>query len=418
MDNMRMRDESRVLALPGSITKAVPWFSTRPAVPPLESTLVTTDWLIVGAGLTGCTFAERIAAELGQRVILIDSRNHVGGNAYDYYNSDGILVHKYGPHIFHTNSQRVWDYLSRFTSWRPYFHQVLGVVEGHKVPVPFNLNSIAELFPKGLASRLEDALLRSFPYGAKVPILKMLQSEDGIGADKDLRFLADFVYKNVFLGYTIKQWGLKPEELDPSVTARVPIHVSRDNRYFQDTYQSMPADGFSAMFERMLAHRNIRIMLQTDFRSIEREISHKRLIFTGPMDEYFDTLHGGLPYRSLKLDFETVGTERYQETGTVNFPNEHALTRCTEFKYLTGQTHAKTTIAREYPCPYVPGETVPYYPVPRAENAGLYGKYLDEAKKLKGKVVFAGRLADYKYYNMDQAVAHALKVFEQQVANQ
>ena len=368
-----------------------------------------TDWLIVGAGLTGCTLAERIATELNQQVVLIDSRNHVGGNAYDYYNSDGILVHKYGPHIFHTNSRRVWDYLSRFTSWNPYSHEVLGVVDGHKVPVPFNLNSIDRLFPRGLASRLEDALLRHFDFGAKVPILKMLESED-----KDLRFLADYVYKNVFLGYTMKQWGLKPEELDPSVTARVPIHVSRDNRYFQDAYQSMPAHGFSSMFGKMLSHRNIRIMLQTDYRAVEREISCNRLIFTGPMDEYFNTLHGALPYRSLKPEFETLAIERYQETGTVNFPNEHAMTRTTEFKYLSGQTHSKTTIVREYPCPYVPGETVPYYPVPRAENAGLYSRYLDEAKKLKS-VVFAGRLADYKYYNMDQAVAHALKVFEQQV---
>ena len=372
-----------------------------------------TDWLIVGAGLTGCTLAERIATELDQRVLLIDTRSHVGGNAYDYYNPDGILVHKYGPHIFHTNSQKVWDYLSRFTAWRPYFHQVLGVVDGHRVPVPFNLNSIAQLVPSGLASRLEDALLRHFTYGAKVPILKLLQHED-----TDLRFLADYVYKNVFLGYTIKQWGLRPEELDPSVTARVPIHVSRDNRYFQDTYQSMPAQGFSAMFNQMLAHRNIRIMLQSGFHAIENEVSYKKLIFTGPMDEYFNTLHGALPYRSLRLEFETLAAESYQETGTVNYPNEHAMTRTTEFKYLSGQVHSKTTIVREYPCAYVPGETVPYYPVPRVENAGLYGKYLEEAKKLKGKVVFAGRLADYKYYNMDQAVAHALKVFEQQVAGQ
>lgn len=370
-----------------------------------------TDWLIVGAGLTGCTLAERIATELGQTVILIDSRNHVGGNAHDYYNADGILVHKYGPHIFHTNSQRVWDYLSRFTGWREYFHQVFGVVEGHRVPVPFNLNSIVQLFPAGLAARLEEALLRSYMYGAKVPILQLLQSDD-----KDLRFLADYVYKNVFLGYTIKQWGLRPEELDPSVTARVPVHVSRDNRYFQDTYQSMPAQGFSAMFDRMLAHKNIRIMLQTDYRAVEREITFKKLIFTGPMDEYFDSLYGALPYRSLRLEFETVGAEWFQETGTVNFPNEYAMTRITEFKHLSGQNHAKTTIVREYPCAYQRGETVPYYPVPRAENAGLYGRYLEEAKKLKGTVVFAGRLADYRYYNMDQAVAHALKVFEQEVA--
>ena len=369
-----------------------------------------TDWLIVGAGFTGCTLAERIANELNQRVVLIDSRNHIGGNAYDYYNSDGVQVHKYGPHIFHTNSPKVMDYLSQFTAWRAYFHEVLGVVDGHKVPVPFNLNSITKLFPAGLATRLEDALLRNFAYGAKVPILKLLESED-----KDLRFLSDFVYKNVFLGYTTKQWGMKPEELDASVTARVPVVVSRDNRYFQDTYQSMPAHGYTALFDRMLAHRNIQIMLQTDYRSIDGGISYKRLIFTGPMDEYFQSIHGALPYRSLNMEFETLGVERFQETGTVNFPNEHAITRVTELKYLTGQRHDRTTVVREYPCAYQPGVNVPYYPIPRADNAAVYAKYLEEAKKLKGQVVFAGRLADYKYYNMDQAVAHALKVFETQV---
>jgi len=370
-----------------------------------------TDWLIVGAGFTGITLAERIASELDQKVLVIDSRNHVGGNAYDYYNSDGLLVHKYGPHIFHTNSQKVWDYLSGFTTWRPYFHQVLAVVDGHKAPVPFNLNSIEKLFPRGLAGRLEDALLRNFAFGAKVPILKLLEADD-----KDLKFLTDYIYKNVFLNYTVKQWGLKPDELDASVTARVPVHVSRDNRYFQDTYQSMPAHGYSAMFEKMLAHRNIRIMLQTDFRGLEKEISYKRLIFTGPMDEFFHSKHGPLPYRSLRMVFETHDREFFQETGTVNFPNEYDFTRITEMKYLTGQNHVKTTTVREHPCAYVPGETVPYYPIPRAENAERYAKYVEEAKKLKGKVVFAGRLADYKYYNMDQAVAHALKVFEQEVA--
>ena len=369
-----------------------------------------TDWLIVGAGFSGCTLAERIATELNQRVILVDSRNHIGGNAYDYYNSDGIQVHKYGPHIFHTNSQRVMDYLSRFTDWRPYSHEVLGVVEGHKVPVPFNLNSIARLFPAGLAARLEAALLQHFSYGAKVPILKLLECQD-----QDLRFLADYVYKNVFLGYTMKQWGVRPEELDPSVTARVPVHVSRDNRYFQDKFQSMPAHGFTAMFDKMLAHRNIRILLQSDFRSVEGEISYKRLIFTGPMDEYFHSIHGALPYRSLKLEFETIAAAQYQETGTINFPNDQTMTRMTEMKYLTGQVHDRTTVVREYPCPYVPGETVPYYPIPMPDNAERYTRYLDEAKKLRGQVVFAGRLADYKYYNMDQAVAHALKIFEQQV---
>jgi UDP-galactopyranose mutase len=368
------------------------------------------DWLIVGAGFTGCTLAERIATQLDQKVLLIDRRNHVGGNAYDHYDKNGILVHKYGPHIFHTNSKKVWDYLSGFTEWRPYHHHVLAVVEGKQVPVPFNLNSLELLFPRRLAERLECALLEAYGFGVKVPILKMRENP---GAE--LRNLADYIYKNVFYSYTVKQWELKPDELDPSVTGRVPVYISRDDRYFQDTWQAMPRYGYSALFERMLNHRNVRVLLNTDYRELEGMVRFDRMIYTGPVDDYFDYLHGHLPYRSLRFEFVTADQERVQDAGTVNYPNDYDFTRITEQKYLTGQRSPVSTLVYEYPQPYVPGENEAYYPIPREENRGQYNLYLKEAEKLNGSVLLAGRLADYKYYNMDQAVARALKLFEESV---
>ncbi|HVW85191.1 MAG TPA: UDP-galactopyranose mutase [Bryobacteraceae bacterium] len=369
------------------------------------------DWLIVGAGFTGCTLAERIATQLDQKVLLIDRRNHVGGNAYDYHNQNGILLHKYGPHIFHTNSKKVWDYLSAFTDWRPYHHRVLAVVEGKKVPVPFNLNSLRQLFPESLADRMENALLDAYGFGVKVPILRMREHENA-----DLRTLADYIYRNVFYSYTVKQWELKPEELDPSVTGRVPVYVSRDDRYFQDTYQAMPRFGYSALFEKMLDHRNIRILLNTDFRELDGLAKFKRMVYTGPVDDFFDHLHGHLPYRSLRFDFVNVDDDRVQECGTVNYPNDYDFTRITEQKYLSGQKLPGSTLVVEYPQKHVPGKTEPYYPIPREENRLQYNRYLKEVEKLNGTVLLAGRLADYKYYNMDQAVAHALKVFEDSIA--
>ncbi|MGQ9736044.1 MAG: UDP-galactopyranose mutase [Thermaceae bacterium] len=365
------------------------------------------DWLIVGAGFVGAVLAERIASELGKKVVVIDRRKHIGGNAFDFYDDHGILVHRYGPHIFHTESPMVWEYLSRFTEWRPYYHRVLGVVEGVLVPIPINLNSIRLLFPPRLAERLEDKLVGAFGYGARVPILKLREVED-----KDLRFLADYVYRNVFEGYTLKQWGVRPEELSPSVTARVPVLVSRDDRYFQDTYQAMPKHGYTQLFENLLSHPGIRVVLGMDWKEAEREIRFDRVVYTGPIDEFFDYLHGPLPYRSLRFRFEHHPQEEvFQPAATVNYPNEHAFTRVTEFKQLTGQVYPGTTVAYEYPEAYTPGENEPYYPVPREENQEVYERYLAEAKGLKS-VVFAGRLADYRYYNMDQAVARALKVFE------
>ena len=368
------------------------------------------DFLIVGAGFAGAVLAERIATQLNKKVLVVDKRNHIGGNAFDFYDENGILVHKYGPHIFHTNSKKVIDYLSHFTEWRPYFHHVLAVVEGKKVPVPFNLNSMYELFPQKYANKLEEELIKTFGYGQKVPILKLREIPTG-----ELRFLADYIYENVFYGYTLKQWELKPEELDPSVTARVPVYVSRDNRYFQDTYQLMPKEGYARMFERMLSSENIKILLQTDYKEIIDVIEFDKLIFTGPIDEFFDYQFGELPYRSLEFDYKFYQAEYFQEVGTVNFPNSNDYTRITEFKYITGQKSVSTSVAFEYPRKYkAKSGLIPYYPVPKEESNVLYVKYLKEAERVKS-VIFCGRLADYKYYNMDQIVARALTVFEKEV---
>jgi UDP-galactopyranose mutase len=368
------------------------------------------DWLIVGAGFSGCVLAERIASQLGQRVLLMDKRDHIGGNAYDYYNEHGILVHKYGPHIFHTKSKKVWDYLSQFTEWRPYFHHVLGVVEGKKVPIPFNLNSLYALFPPKYAERLEEKLLENFGFGVKVPILKLRESANG-----ELEFLANYIYDNVFVRYTAKQWELKPEELDKAVTGRVPVYISRDDRYFQDPYQAMPKYGYTEMFRKMLAHPNIKVLLNADYREVINDIKFNRMVYTGPIDTFFDYMYGELPYRSLRFSFETLDQEHYQEVGTVNYPNEYDITRITEQKYLSGQTSPKTTLVKEYPQAYVPGINDPYYPVPREENRTRYELYLKEANKLNGSVIFAGRLAEYKYYDMDQAALRALSLFEKEV---
>ncbi|MGD1909646.1 MAG: UDP-galactopyranose mutase [Rivularia sp. (in: cyanobacteria)] len=368
------------------------------------------DWLIVGAGYSGCVLAERIATQLGQRVLLVERRDHIGGNAFDYYNEHGILIHKYGPHIFHTKSKKVWDYLSEFTEWRPYFHHVLGVIEGKKVPIPFNLNSLYELFPPHYAQKLEDLLLENFGFGVKVPILKLRESTSG-----DLGFLADYIYNNVFLHYTTKQWGLKPEELDRGVTGRVPVYISRDNRYFQDTYQAMPKYGYTEMFRRMLSHPNIKVLLNADYREVVNDIQFNRMVYTGPIDTFFDYMHGELPYRSLRFHHETLDREHYQEVGTVNYPNEYDITRITEQKYLSGQTSPKTTLVMEYPQAYIPDKNDPYYPIPREENRKRYELYVKESQKLNGSVIFAGRLAEYKYYNMDQAALRALGLFEKEV---
>jgi len=362
------------------------------------------DYLIVGAGYAGSVLAERLASVAGKKVLLVEKRDHIGGNAYDYYNKDGILIHKYGPHIFHTNSKEVFDYLSRFTAWRPYEHRVLASVDGQLVPIPINLNTINQLYGLNLNSDQVEAFFKS--KAEKVDRVKT--SEDVV-----VGTVGRELYEKFFRGYTRKQWDLDPSELDASVTARVPTRTNKDDRYFTDTYQSMPVQGYSKMFEKMLSHPNIKIMLNTDYKEIVDTIPHKNMIYTGPVDSYFNYCYGKLPYRSLEFKFETVETEKFQSTGTVNYPNEHAYTRITEFKYLTGQKHAKTAIVYEYP----KAEGDPYYPVPRPENAGIYKKYQQLASSMTN-TYFVGRLATYKYYNMDQVVAQSLTLFKKLMQRQ
>ena len=369
------------------------------------------DYLIVGAGYSGSVLAERIASELNKKVLLIDRRGHIGGNSYDYHDDQGILIHKYGPHIFHTNSQKVWLYLSQFTEWIEYYHHVLAMVEGKKVPVPFNMNTLYALFPPKYAEKMEDTLIETFGFGEKIPILKLKETENS-----DLKFLADYIYKYIFLGYTTKQWGLKPEELDQSVTARIPVYISRDDRYFQDKYQGIPRDGYTEMFKKIINKKNIDLLLNTEFKDVENDIAFDKLIFTGPIDEFFGEVHGKLPYRSLKFDLKTYDREFYQEVSQVNYPNNFDFTRITEFKHFNGKPNKYTTVAFEYPQEYVRGENDPYYPVPRPENDEIYKKYCNEASKISSTTLFSGRLAEYKYYNMDQIVAASLSLFEKKIA--
>ncbi len=355
------------------------------------------DYLIVGAGFAGSVLAERLASQLDKRVLIVDKRPHIAGNMYDHYDDAGILVHKYGPHIFHTNSRDVFDYLSQFTAWRPYEHRVLASVDGQLVPIPINLDTVNRLY--GLA--LSGPELTEFFASRAEDRTPVCTSEDVVvGA------IGRELYEKFFRGYTRKQWGLDPSELDASVTARVPTRTNRDDRYFTDTYQAMPHHGYTRLFERLLAHPKISVMLNTDFRAIDGVIPYRGLIYSGPIDAFFEYRHGKLPYRSLDFQFETLDRPVAQAVGTVNYPNEHPYTRTTEFKHLTGQEHAKTSVVYEIPR----AEGDPYYPVPRPENAALYRRYKALADGTAG-VHFVGRLATYRYYNMDQVVAQALKTF-------
>lgn len=368
--------------------------------------MLKADWVIVGAGLTGAVLAERLSSQLGASVLVVDRRPHIAGNVFDRYDEHGLLVHAYGPHIFHTNSTEIWDYLSGFTAWRPYEHRVLASVEGKLVPVPFNLTSLEMLWPRRAAARVENRLVCEFGMGTKVPILRLIEH-----ADAELRAFGRYVYESVFENYTRKQWGLSPLELDPSVTGRVPVLVGRDDRYFQDAYQAMPAQGYTAMVRRMLARPGIRWLLNTDFHEIKDELGRARLIFTGAIDEFLDRRFGALPYRSLRFETQVRSEAAVQPVAQVNYPATGAYTRSTEYKHLTAQRAPLTALAYEYPLEHIPGENEAFYPIPRAENRSLYERYRAEAGRASPQTLFAGRLADYRYYNMDQAVARALAVF-------
>ena len=355
------------------------------------------DYLIVGAGFAGSVLAERLATQAGKKILIIDTRSHIAGNAYDHYNDDGILVHKYGPHIFHTNSREVFEYLSQFTDWRTYEHHVLASVDGQQVPIPINLDTINTLY--GL--KLTSFELEEFFKSVAEPKEYIRTSEDVVVSK-----VGRELYEKFFRNYTRKQWDIDPSELDKSVTARVPTRTNRDGRYFTDTYQAMPLHGYTRMFEKMLSHPNIKIMLNTDYREIVEVIPYREMIYTGPVDLFFDYRYGKLPYRSLEFKHETLNKPLHQPVAVVNYPNQQLYTRVTEFKYLTGQEHPKTSVVYEYPR----ADGDPYYPVPRPENAELYKKYKDLADATPG-VNFVGRLATYKYYNMDQVVAQALTVY-------
>jgi UDP-galactopyranose mutase len=352
------------------------------------------DFLIVGAGFAGSVLAERLATYLDATVLLVDRRNHVGGNAFDHYDEAGILVHKYGPHIFHTSSQDVFQYLSKFTGWRSYQHRVVASVDGQLVPIPINLDTINQL----TNGRFTGGELEEYFRSVAEPVEDIKTSEDVIVSK-----VGRELYEKFFRNYTRKQWGVDPSQLDASVTARIPVRTNRDARYFTDPYQAMPRHGYTQMFLRMLDHPNISVLLNTDYRDVQEIIPHENLVYTGPVDEFFGHRFGVLPYRSLEFKFETLNVPLCQPVAVVNHPNEYEYTRVTEFKHLTGQEHPKTTLVYEFPKDV--GD--PYYPVPRAENAELYRKY-ERLAQANDRVHFVGRLATYRYYNMDQVVAQAL----------
>jgi len=359
------------------------------------------DYLIVGAGFAGSVLAERLASQHGARILLIDRRPHIGGNAYDEPNEAGILYHKYGPHIFHTNSDQVWDYLSKFTKWRPYEHRVRAIVRDRLVPIPINRTTLNELFDLDLKSDDEAA---DYLQSRAEPVEDIRTSEDVV-----INAVGRELYELFFQGYTRKQWGLDPSELDKQVTSRIPTRTNTDDRYFTDTHQAMPLHGYTAMFEKMLDNPLIDKELGVDFRDI-KDRAHEiadHIIYTGPIDEYFDFRFGKLPYRSLKFDHRTLEEEWHQPIAVVNYPSPDVpYTRVSEYKHLTGQEAPVTTITYEYPS----AEGDPYYPIPRAENQALYKRYEALADSTKG-VTFVGRLATYRYYNMDQIVGQSLATF-------
>ncbi len=362
--------------------------------------------LIVGCGLSGIVLANRIAHELKETVLIIDSKPHIGGTCYDYKDETGITVHQYGPHIFRTGSKEIWDYLSKYTAWHPFMHHVLGIIDGIEVPIPFNLNSLYKVFPPKMAGRLEVKLIERFGFNKKVPILELRKSDDA-----DLSFLAEYIYNKVFLGYTVKQWNYTPEQLDPSVTGSVPVYISRDDRYFQEKYQAIPREGYTKMFERMLDHPLIDCRLNTNFQSVKESVQYDRLFYTGAIEEFFDYKYGKLPYRSLDIRFETHDVERFQNAPVVNYPENYDFTRVTEYKYFLNEKSDKSVVSLEYPEDFEPGKNERIYPILNPENQATYNRYLEDAAKLPN-VTFLGRLGAYRYYDMNRTIADAFETFK------
>jgi len=360
------------------------------------------DYLVVGAGFAGAVVSERMARCFGKKVLLIDRRNHIGGNAYDHYNEDSVLVHRYGPHIFHTNSEQVFQYLSQFTSWRPYEHKVLASVDGKLVPIPINLDTVNLLYGLNLTSEQLEAF-----FASRAESRPSIKTSEDVVVSKVGRDL----YEKLFRNYTRKQWGRDPSELDAQVTARIPVRTNRDGRYFTDRFQVMPKHGYTRMFENMLDHPNITLSLGVDYRDVVHDTDFRELVYSGPIDEFFGFRFGELPYRSLRFQHETLNTHYLQPVAVINYPNDHAYTRVTEFKHLTGQVSRRTSIVYEYPA----SQGDPYYPVPTPENGALYKRYAELASSTK-RVHFVGRLGTYRYYNMDQVVAQALTLCKQLAA--
>lgn len=364
------------------------------------------DWLVVGAGFTGAVFAERVASRLGQRVLVIDRRDHVGGNAHDFRNEHGILCHRYGPHVFHTNSAAVVRHLSAFTRWRRYEHRCCAMLDGRLVPLPFSLTSLDVCFAPARAARYAAALVERYGVGAEVTVQTLCAADD-----TDVRDLGRFVFDAVFRRYTAKQWGRPAESLDPSVTARLPVRVSHDDRYFVDRFQRMPLDGYGAMFSRMLSHPLIDVRLRCDAADVGLEATWERMLYTGGIDAYFGYRLGALPYRTVDFEFRTYSQPTHLPVGMVTFPDDRPYTRISEARHLTGESGDHTTVCLEYPREHRPVIDEPCYPVPAPENHRLHEEYRRLAAEEAPRVVFAGRLGDYRYINMDQAVGRALAVF-------
>lgn len=377
------------------------------------------DCIIVGAGIAGTTVARKLAEESNKKVLVLERRNHIGGNCYDKPDDHGILIHEYGPHIFHTGDEGVRDFLSRFTKWYDFGHEVVAKVGDQLIPVPFNLNTLHMVYDKEKAERLEKKLIEEYGLDSRVPIMKLRESTDA-----DVREIADYVYKNVFLYYTMKQWGQTPEEISPEVTGRVPVVISYDNRYFKDKYQSVPVDGFTPMFAAMLDHPNIEVRTGVDCSDVldfedgkiyfEKAEFTGDLVYTGALDELFDCKFGRLPYRSLNFQFEHLDQDSFQDHSVVNYTVSEDFTRITEFKFLTGQKDTDgTTIVREYPFAYTGAEgEIPYYAILNAENEALYEKYRLLTEDFD-KFHLLGRLAEYKYYNIDAMCRKAMELAEE-----
>jgi UDP-galactopyranose mutase len=357
------------------------------------------DYLIIGAGFAGSVAAERLASQLDKRVLLVDKRNHTGGNSFDRYNEDGILVHCYGAHVFHTNNDDVWNYVTSFARFNNYRHRVLAFVDGKYLPIPINRTTVNAL----LGTDMDEDAVKKYFSGVSVKLPEIRNSRDVVVSK-----VGEFFYEKFFKNYTYKQWGVYPESLSPEVTGRIPVRFDARDGYFSDKYQGLPTEGYFSLFNNMLTHRNITIALDTDYKDILQDVTFGRIICTCPIDYFFDFKHGKLPYRSQRFEFETLDAEFHQEAAVINYPNDFQFTKVTEAKHMTFQKHPKTTIVREYPS--ADGE--PYYPMPMPEARELYDKYRDDANKIK-TVHFVGRLAEYRYYNMDQAVKRSLDLIEE-----